>query len=719
MSFNSKTLSLALAALGISSIAAFAGSYSITPDSRVGKNITSVKHVRQAKTDNAFNAFDVNEINTRARGNAARLVAPSDPTVSFEKIPSFASLEAPDGSVWFYTSKFKTEERATIPEFPDYTEDVVSSFTFTIYDAAFHEVGTISDKIDYLPNETRNVLIEIDPTLTCNFFNADDKIELMVYITNNTVEFVNNAYYNVYSLGGEKDDDGYDVPVTTFTGRLIDVVNVADKPGEEKFYFTFLEEAIDLDADYETYVDFLNAYVYRLSTFTKNVDGTGIKKIYEKDIYCTRIPGDTTDGIYFISKPHKGDLYLVYSQYEKPFFISPIGMDNEEQTPDNALTIEVVSLAGDEPRQVSFTSIPVPDNRRPDALIYTYLSIGSVAWTHDVDMTVNGTPEAPAFIVALDIQNAAQYDDLLSSSYDVYGADGKHIKNLAVDTYGMILFSADSNDAQPQIMFIYDKHNGSYDFRFANLYGGDVLFNIDQANGGDPISARCDRVRQADGSFKYAFEMTYYEKDETDNEFIRVAWFNGDGTFDRIDRIKVGKDVMAAQVNMAGSVLNPTLFDDDDKMEYAVLIKRSAGASILDEFVIVNDNNEWYARFSDEDGKGSLYTLGIVFGAEANQLMVIYHNYYSSYNIDLYDLPFDNMVSDSEGISDALVSGNAAIAYDGNVLAADGIITVYNSLGNVVARGLNSVAVDSLSKGVYMAVAADEAGNKATLKFIR
>lgn len=681
--FTTKILTLSLAATGFISFPSDAGSFKVDPQSRFGKKLQKVHHVRESKVKNTFFANDAKLNPFGTRGGQSR-VAVKDPDFSVTNVPTFSYLDGPDGNKWFYTIDYEYETRVTIPEF-DYEEDVISAFKVSVYDGSFTKIGEISDKIDYAENETRCVLVEIDPTVSLKFFNSDDKPEIMCYIAKNTVEYENNTCYKVYSLGGEKDAEGHDKSIATLEGRLVDTVNLAAADGEEDFYFTFVSDSmVDLDADYDSFVDFLNSYYYRLTTYSRAVDDSGIKEVFSHDIYCSRVPGDTTDGIFFISKNHEGSLYLIYSQYDKPYFIDPTGMsDDERATPDNSLGIEVYAVEKDGVRKVSDTSIPVETFEQPGALIYTYLSIGSVAWTHDIDMKVNGTPEAPAFIVALDLQNAALYEEYVSSRYDIYGADGKLIRNLASGTDGITLFAEDS-DSQPQVMFIYAREDESYDFEFVNLYGGDKLFKIDQNNNDDPISSRCDRVKQKDGSYKYAFEMTYYDADDEGNEYIRVAWFDENGSFERIDRINVGENVMAAQVNMGSSILNPNLFDNDDEMEYAVMVKRDAGDRILTEFLIVDNDGKRYATFSEDDNKGIPYSVGVVFG-EVNKLMTIYYHDFTDYNIDLYDIPFDNLNPDFNGIEEIETPSEGVKEK----------VSYYN---------LQGMKVDSPTKGVYIRV---------------
>lgn len=611
------------------------------------------------------------------------------PSTSFDELPEFGYLEGPDGSTWFYISEFTTEEVAPFPEFPDYTEETLTAFKFTIYDNLFNEAGTISDRIKFGEGETRAVSVSIDPTVSTRFFNTDAKPEIMVFFAMNTTEYINHYYYKVYSIDGEKTSDGYDKALMSLEGLCVDAVNAGKGAEDEDFYYTFQSDTyINLDDEYEDYVDFLNrSYAHHLATYTKATENSGPKVVLEKDILYSCVPGDTTYNLYIMTKPFGGKVYFIYSYYEKPFFVDPTGMaEDESATPDNSLMIDTYSLQNGSLEKVASTQVKVNPVEIEGSLVYTYLSIGSVANSFDVDMVVNGTPESPAYIVSVDVQNAAEYEELISSGYYVFGADGKLIKELATDTNGMVLFSG-ANESEPELMYVKGNATDGYIFEFSKLYHGGVDFTIDQDNGGDPISARCDRVPMGDGSFKYAFEMTYYETDEEGCDRIRVAWFDQNGKFERIDKIFIGPYVMAAQVNMASSVLNPHLFDDDDAMEYAVLVKRTdvSATAVHDEFMVVDDNDNSFVTFTEADGRGLPYSFGVLFG-DPNRFMMVYNQNYR-YNVDLYDLPFKEEAK-------------------GNGSGGSGVESIEGEDGEVRYFNLQGVELKNPSKGqIYIKVA--------------
>lgn len=652
------------------------------------------------------------------KDGSLRRVAAIDPTVEFKGLSSYDFLEAPDGTTWFYTAEYEIEY-VKVSEW--YTEEHIVGYTFTIYDSAFKEVGKIKDKITFGKGETKVAHAVLDPALSAKFFNADGNYEVMVYLAMNTsYDFGYEVhYYNkVYSIGGKKDADGNDVSITTMQGRCVDVFNAATESGGEDCFYTFVEDIYPDPNDFgmDDYLDYINAAKTQVSVYAKANGNEGPKLAFEKDIYLTRYPGDTTDGIYLITKTVGGTPYFIFSQYEKPYFIDPTGFaTNENATPDNSLVIETYAY-NNGMNLLSTTKIPVEIKETMGEINYTFYSIGSVAWKGDVDMSVNGTPQAPAFLVARDYTKASNLEEV-ASSYDIFDNKGQLKHNLAANTDGIIMLS-NLEGQQPQALFVNavgEEEDAQYVFNFIDLYSGEKVLSLPQDFNGDPITASCERVATADGDYQYAFVMTYYDTDEEDNDYQRVAWVNRKGETVRIDKINLGKNAMASSVNMYPECLSPHLYDTDDAMEYAVLVKRFTGETTKNEFLVVDDNGNWYATFSDADGKGDPLMFSILPGADKNRLQMVYRTYDGIYNIDIYDMPFK---SDDTAIEET-VTGHADsfISLNGTTVSAPGAcIEVYTPTGVKVLAGNGSVSLESLAHDIYIIVARDPQGHCSTLK---
>lgn len=709
---NFKTFTIALALLtGASAVASPTDKFDINGKSLLSRLLQKTHHGRTLKGqhDLRLDQFDLN--------SGERSVFPKsavqDPSHSFTNLPVFNYLEGPDGATWYYTADYDIEE---IVHNEIWTESLIKGFTFTIYDGSFNEVGKIHDVLRFAENETgRDVECTLDPAVSARFFNDDDNFEVMVYHAMNTVDYINHYYYSVYSIGGEKDEDGNDVCIATIEGHCIETVNVPSESGDENFYYTFVqdpvvEKGMNDFKNHDEYVEYLNSLTFDLITYKK-----GMNEVISKGIYATRIPGDTTDGIYFMSKSAGDRVYFIYSQYEKPFFEDPTGgAVNESVTPDNNLLIEQYAVSGATPQLVSTTKIPVEIIEDENSLVYSFYSIGSVAWTDDIDMIVNGTPDAPAYIVTRSVADAATLEDVIST-YDLYDNSGKFIHNIATNTeYFRVLGYSD--DGQPEIMFVKPTENESYTFVFSKLYSGEKLFEIDQNNNGDPLKTSCVRVLGKDGKYEYAFEMFYYGADGEQNDYERIAWFDNKGVIKRVDNVKLGHDVQASQIYMTPEVLDPKLFDGDDEMEYAVLVKRTYGNTIRNEFVIVDDNGGQYATFSADDGRGEPYLFTVLTGT-TNRIMMTYVDG-ESLNVDLYDLPFLEKSVDS--VSDILDNDSANISYDGSKIIAEGsVIEIYTPAGILVSKGIEAVSTEAFGMGVYVVSIIDNVGKKLTFKIIR
>lgn len=665
------------------------------------RQLTTPHHVREFRGDKPFSVSQFQE----ARGVVGEGEAVVKPSISFDDMPRYDYLQGPDGSTWFYTVEYDFE---TIVHNPYWSEDMIMGYTFTIYDNLFNVVGTVKDKVRFAPNETRAREILLDAAVSRHFFNDDDNLEVMVQHVMNTEEYVNHYYSKVYSIGGEKDASNYDVSIATVEGRVADAINVGTPENEDFYYTIIIDPVVSFKGDTKSqaYIDYLNTLEYKLTTYGKS-QGNGPVEVLSKGIGVTRVPGDTTDGIYFISKKQNGVLYFVYSQYELPYFVEPVVVTGDESaTPDNTFILETYQVSGGEPKLLAKTVIPVDYPDSSEALRYAYYSVGSVAWANDVDMSVNGTPETPAFIIAHDIEEVAT--EAMTSSYEIYDHTGKLLRTIATGTESISVL--DTFGGQPQLMFVTLNDKGEYHFSFANLYDGESLFSISQNNGGNPLTSACALVRTPDGEIMYAFEMREYEVDADYNAFLRVAWFDADGLPVKVDRVNLGKNIQAAMVNLDPAGLNPYIYDDDDEMEYAVLVKRTSGATTRNEFLIVDDSGKHYANFSADDGRGepSMFT---VLPGETNRVMMTYSTYYG-YNVDLYDLPFVNIKGDDNKV-DGITSDSSALTFDGATVTAVGSdIEVFTAAGAKVAAGHGAVAVGTLQPGVYVVVATNAAGNR-------
>lgn len=633
--FNTRIMVLGCASLiGMSLFGA-----SATTNKSSGKSLPGKAHPEifaSPKPEGSLH-WIASEVSEPVKKSGIRKTAIAEPVQEYKGIPKFNYITAPDGSMWFYTSKFESDSvNLASPGWDPVWDYRIKSFSFTIYDETFNEIGTVKDEVTMAEDEVRAVEILIDGMVTDKFFNNDSKPEIMVYHAMNTTRFQNRYYYKVYSVGGEKDENGNDKALMRWEGKSIGALRVTPDAWTTDYYSAFTN----------------GSTAGKITIYKKAGWNPEPTPILTYEVPETCIPGDTTDGAYYMTKIVDGKPYFVFMRYKYQLFEDPAGYStNDNLTPDNELLIDVYTMkspSDKEATHVSSTVIPVEQLDNSEEMHWVFYSVGSLAGSNDIDMSYNGTPSSPVFILQKQYCLASN-DENRDYSYCLVDVDGNIIKELTNLSDGVTMLG-NIEGHQPQAMFIELDDADEYTFHMTDLYSGEETATISQKSAGRQLTSECNRVPYGVNDFKYAFGVIPEEgdMDEDGNDIVCMAWFNSDGTFDRLDKFNVGKNVMGNSVNMSASVLNPYIFDTDDAMEYAVLVKRTNGETSYDEFVITDDSGTPYANFNAEDGLGDPYSFSVVFSNEKNYLQMIYYDWESSnYNIALYDLPFVKMAGGS------------------------------------------------------------------------
>ena len=151
------------------------------------------------------------EINTMlTAGSPASRAMTSDPNpepgTTMGPVRNFFDLDGPNNELWYYTTTLWTKAI----RYPYYTDYILTEYQFDIYDSQMEFVGSVHDKMRYQDDEVRvpgpDRGIDILPVITKNFFNNDDKYEVVVSIAvNSTTEAVNHYRSVIYQIGGEKE----------------------------------------------------------------------------------------------------------------------------------------------------------------------------------------------------------------------------------------------------------------------------------------------------------------------------------------------------------------------------------------------------------------------------------------------------------------------------------------------------------------------------------
>lgn len=630
-------------------------------------------------------------------------------------------IDAPDGSLWFYTGNFKYDY---IKESEYYTQAIMREYEFKIYDSEFNLVGTIKDKVNYKENETRVPQADIAPVVTRNFFNSDDNYEVVVGLVVNTVQYINNEYSIVYSLGGEK-EDGYDKPVMTIQALIGDVLN-ASTPDEERYFITFMRDdnaevnekdpdtADPDDPDKLGYWEMLTSYGITTETYAQAGSDGKLVKVWENRLRLADLPGDQQSSAFFFSFVKNDVPYFVVSKYADTFFNPYYDfMEETTQRENNKLIVDLYTVKDGKFDLVKNTEIPAPLDTENERTLCTYYSVGSLRYQDDV--IFSSDPSQVEYIVTTQ-DYSKENDDSYISSYYIYKGDGTvkatlFKKSLSHST----LADLDGFDAAE--VFVTTNMVGDYVFHIVNLRTGEEelsftnKYEISDDIDPEMITSNLDRVPKGD-TYMYAIELRSPGQDEYGNDVMRVMWINRDGSFDRIDEIPMGTGVYYATVMIESRSLNAHLYDADDEIEYLVLVKRGyENGKVMEEVLVSKPMSEAYpdgkillTLLPDEE-RGVLRNIAPYTYTDSPMLIITYYNDETDrYHDDFYRLPFGSGDS-GVGMIGGDADGVAAISFDGAHLVADGMISVYNMQGVKVAEGKDKVTVASLTAGMYVATA--------------
>lgn len=684
-------------------------------------------------------------------------------------------LDTPWGDTWFYTVNSRY---SYIKVSDDYNRPILQEYEFTIYDASMKEVGKIKDKMTYEtydelrdPNSVANkadlelygpyhrevavASCELTPIITKNFFNTDDKYEVIVGLSVQTTYYSNNNYNRIYQLGGEKyqteDFEGntqtYDKMLTSIPYQIGDVFATTDAAGKEKVIMTFMEDIIpeddfelpDMGGDEEGdegdegdgngsttdpsdivipgYWENYCGHGLKMVTYRGVREGeNAMQPMLSKNMYISKLPGDMQNTAFMMTLEHNGKAHLVVSHYEDTFwnpYYSPLAEMTMRE--NNNLVIEIYRESNDGNNFELIQTAKIPTYLTPSTNSETYLAswfaVGDFRYRQDVRFGDDG--KATSFIITKQ-DYVAGNDDTTVHSYYIYDANGKLTHTLFERSQSFITMS-DLPGFEPQTMFIDTDQMGDYVFHFIDLESvKEVLsinykFDIDPDSDPERMTSNVDRVLVGN-TYKYANELRVPSQDEDGNDLGRVLWFNRDGSFDRIDEINMGKNVYYALSYIDSKTLNPDFFYTDSHNEYMMLVKRAyPDQTPVEELLIAQARNvdapEGRILLTDgPDERGTLGGISVFDNNGKSLLLVTKLSSNSEQYWDVYALPFN-----SSDVKELTVEDSAsAITYNGDTIFAEGRILLFNLQGVKLADGEGSLSTNGLDAGIYIVMAAGE-----------
>lgn len=645
-----------------------------------------------------------------------------EPAFEFKGLDYFGDLDGPDGKLWYYTAHYDYDRVEHNNDWSSYVDFIMRGFRFDVYDSEMKFVGSVSDTVTYAEDETRVPQADLAPIVTRNFFNTDDKYEIIVGLIANTTSYVNREYTKIYSIDGEKDEKGHDVCLQTINEPVGDVLN-ASTAEKENVFISFISQGTDYqstgdDDDINTnYWQKYTGYYTEVKTYAPAVDADGPRLVNTYKVKLAQLPGDMQDAPMVMSYTRGGEAFFVTQYYEQPFYNQYDSyMDDMSQREGNNLIVDIYKVAATGFEKVQTSKIPVVRNTGNEQVIASYYSIGLLGYSGDV---IENDGNDRDFII--DRQDYISSSDSYQDNFYRYNSKGEKTNTIfeGADSY-INLSNLAGQD--PQFMFVgYDAY-GDYQFNFVNMNTYETVLKqsyLMEMEDGDPerLTANMDRVAVGD-SYMYALELRVPSVDEDDNNHLRVMWMDKNGKFDHIDEVNIGRNVNYATVYMSSSTLDPHYFNTDDNHEYMMLVKRATTGGGSHEELLIGQ-----AITADTPKGNDLLLLGPdeAAGDLANivpydgYLMVSYKKSVDSRDrltARYYMLPLDKQV----GINDVAGNdGGNGFELTGNALVADGTIEVFDMTGTRVATAADSLSLEGLQSGIYIV----RAGGRAAKIVVR
>lgn len=510
-------------------------------------------------------------------------------TSQSQPMDNYGFLNAPDGSTWTYTASFEKK-------YGNYT-----MVTLAIYNDSKEHVGTIVDSLKLDSTMIAINQAEINPLVTKEFFNTDDKYELMLFMHAQTKNYEGKFFNHVFSIA---DGETVTEPVATIEGRQIYAQNLSDF--SENYMMIFARDSASTSKDYTLCYDIRRKAVYG--------DKDGIRHTFRVP-YANVAALTDLQPIFMVRSGN--DQFYVLQQYEKPYFDPNTPLDQDPVVnPDNNLVITFINKIF---KTVHTTKIPVTqdDNQK---LLYTFPMLGGLEGAKDILLNYDGTK--PAYIITKEKYNL-ESDGSITSFYK-YDVDGNELSTIAENTMGRIKMSSIVGQEE-QWMFMKEEYDG--EFFFVDLPSCTPRAEISvYLNDGRTISSQIDRYPKGD-SYEYAVAMLQGNNEADGTISQDIAWLNADGSFNRYEKINLGKYIEAAQVNITADALNPWIIHTDDAREYMVLVKRYNPNNTSDKetaFLVCNTKGEILLDYGKDEEKGELNMVYLMDKGANPSILCVY-----------------------------------------------------------------------------------------------
>ncbi len=536
------------------------------------------------------------------------------PVTTIGPVDNYGFLTGPDGSTWTYTAAYATENGH------------ITGAEVSIYDNHYNLVGQLNETFELAETDLWVRSVEINSLVTRKFFNSDNNIEIMLFISVATKDYTGRFYNSVYTLSTTNSQH-----VCNVNGNQVLAKNISTNSNDNYTMVFFRQEY----RGSELY--------YNYDVYGKAEYGTSqpvLKHTFE--IPYQHIAALNDPMPIYMMQSGKYTIDYIVAQYEKPFFDPSIPVYEEPiVNPDNHL---VITRYDNKFNQLSEVKIPMLQDEDP-AFLYTFYYLGGLGGQNDVILDYNGTGEM-AFVVTVDNYETASDGSVYS--YYLYDANGNKINTIAEHGLGTIYMS---NLPGHSTQYGFLKNENDVEFiQMVDVPSCKTVARIPLYNGGATLSGNWDRVAQGD-SYQYVVSLLQGENAADGTIHQRIAWFTNKGKLDHYDDLNLGHRVETAQVNIQSAVLNPRLFHADNAYEYMVLLKRSKATSSDKEEVLLicNNEGETILELGADAAKGGALSMINVLNEKTNPVLLCAYNNDSQFTLNFHALPLSKNTLQGDG----------------------------------------------------------------------
>ena len=529
-------------------------------------------------------------------------------------VDDYGFLTGPDGSTWTYTAAYTLENNHPV------------SAEISIYDDKHNLAGKLNETFQLEETDLWIRNVEINSLVTRKFFNSDNNIEVMLFVSVATKDYTGRFYNSVFTLSTTDSEH-----VCNVEGNQVLAKNISTN-SNDNYTMVFFRQEYRGEALY---------YIY--DVYGKAEYGTSqpvLKHTFELPYHNIAALNDPMP-IYMIQSGEYTIDYVV-AQYEKPFFDPNIPVYEEPVvTPDNHL---VITRYDNKFKQLSEIKIPMEKDPDP-AFLYTFYYLGGLGGQNDVILDYNGKGEM-AFIITVDNYEIASDGSVYS--YYLYDSKGNKLSTIA--EYGLgTIYMSDLPGHSKQYAFLKNENEVEF-IQMVDVPSCKTVARIPLYNNGATLSGNWDRVPYGD-SYRYVVSLLQGENASDGTIHQRIAWFTNKGKLDHYDDLNLGKNVETAQVNIQSAVLNPRLFDADNAYEYMVLLKRSkAGSNSKEEALIIcNNEGETLIDLAADVAKGGALSMIDVLNAKTNPVMLCAYSDGNQFTLNYHALPLYKNTLKGEG----------------------------------------------------------------------